>query len=546
MKNFKVNILIAAILVGTLLSGCSSKAVATMNEEGTSDTISVSQDNTKAGDEYAVNDSDYEEVPDTKGDSESTADADGNDKNSDSSKTFSAASGNSESSESSKSPSKANSNSESSKSSSKANSNSESSKSSSQTSSNCENSKSSSGTISNSDNENNSVYSESQSTANSSNSSEESDKQTADIISLNTSGILDTSEMFSTRDLTQTVDTSGAKAITVSDNKTIDITEESVYVISGSAKNCTIKVNADKEAKVQLILDGINITNDSTPAIYVVSADKCFVTTTNSENTLTVTGSFTADGDTKTDAVIFSKDDIVLNGVGTLNINSTNNGISGKDDLKITSGTYNITSTADSIEANDSIRICGGTFNIRSSKDAIHSENDDDDTKGYVYISGGSFNINAVSDAIQGTTAVQIDGGTFELTATEGIEGTYVQINDGTINITASDDGINGAQKIKSYSTPTIEINGGNVTITMGQGDTDAIDSNGNIIVNGGRIDITAQISSFDYDCTAKYNGGTIIINGSQVDSIPQSMMGGRSGMGNMNGGLSGKRNRSF
>ena len=69
MKNFKVNILIAAILVGTLLSGCSSKAVATMNEEGTSDTISVSQDNTKAGDEYAVNDSDYEEVPDTKGDS---------------------------------------------------------------------------------------------------------------------------------------------------------------------------------------------------------------------------------------------------------------------------------------------------------------------------------------------------------------------------------------------------------------------------------------------------------------------------------------------
>ena len=371
-------------------------------------------------------------------------------------------------------------------------------------------------------------------------------EQTVTPISTNTSGIIDTSDMFSTRDLTQTADTSAANKITVSDGKTIDITEEGVYVISGSAKNCTIKVNADKEAKVQLVLDGVSITNDSTPAIYVVSADKCFITTTSSDNTLTVTGSFTADGDTNTDAVIFSKDDIVLNGVGTLNITSTDNGISGKDDLKITGGTYNITSTADAIEANDSIRVSGGTFNISTSKDALHSENDDDDTQGCIYISGGNFTINASSDAIQGTTAVQIDGGTFDLTAAEGIEGTYIQINDGTINITASDDGINGAQKSKSYSTPTIEINGGNITIVMGQGDTDAIDSNGNIVINGGTIDITAQMSSFDYDGTATYNGGTIIINGSQVDSIPQSMMGGRGGMGNMNGGFGGRGNRDF
>jgi hypothetical protein len=76
----------------------------------------------------------------------------------------------------------------------------------------------------------------------------------------------------------------------------------------------------------------------------------------------------------------------------------------------------------------------------------------------------------------------------------------------------------------------------------MGQGDTDAIDCNGNITVNGGTIDITAQMSSFDYDGTATYNGGTIIINGEEVNSIPQSMMGGggmggRGGMGGQMGG---------
>lgn len=354
--------------------------------------------------------------------------------------------------------------------------------------------------------------------------------------------IIDTNDLFSDRDLTQSPDLSSAKTITVSDGQTINITEAGTYVIKGTASDCTIRVETDKESKVQLVLDGVTITNSDFPAIYVVSADKCFVTTTSSTNTLSVTGNFKPDGTTNTDAVIFSKDDLVLNGTGTLNINSSSgNGISGKDDIKVTGGTYNITSAEDSIEANDSISVYDGNFTINSSKDGLHSENDDDDTVGWIYIAGGSFNITASSDAIQATTAAQIDGGTFNLSASEGIEATYVQINDGTINISSNDDGINAAQKSRSYSTPTVEINGGNLTIVMAQGDTDAIDANGNIIVNGGTIDITAQMSSFDYDGSAQYNGGTIIINGSQVNSIPQSMMGGRGGMGGMNGGFRGR-----
>ena len=350
-------------------------------------------------------------------------------------------------------------------------------------------------------------------------------------------GIIDTTNIFTKRDLTQTADTSSAKTLEVSDGQTLKITEEGVYVIKGTAKNCTIRVEADDKAKVQLVLDGVSITNDSTPAIYVVSADKCFVTTS-ADSSLSVTGAFTADGDTNTDAVIFSKDDLVLNGTAALTINSAQgNGVTGKDDVKVTGGTYNITSALDSIEANDSIAVYDGTFTINSSKDALHSENSDDDTKGYVYIHGGTFTINAKSDAVQATTYLQVDGGTFKLTAAEGFEATSIQINDGTIEISASDDGINGSQKSKSIGTPNIEINGGKLTIVMGQGDTDAIDCNGNITVNGGTIDITAQMSSFDYDGTATYNGGTIIINGEEVNSIPQpQMMGGGMGGGQMGG----------
>ena len=353
-------------------------------------------------------------------------------------------------------------------------------------------------------------------------------------------GIIDTTNIFTKRDLTQTADTSSAKTLEVSDGQTLKITEEGVYVIKGTAKNCTIRVEADDTAKVQLVLDGVSITNDSTPAIYVVSADKCFVTT-GADSTLSVTGAFTADGDTNTDAVIFSKDDLVLNGTAALTINSSQgNGVTGKDDVKVTGGTYNITSALDSIEANDSIAVYDGTFTINSSKDALHSENSDDDTKGYVYIHGGTFTINAKSDAVQAVTYLQVDGGTFKLTAAEGFEATSIQINDGTIEISASDDGINGTQKSNSVGTPSIEINGGKLTIVMGQGDTDAIDCNGNITVNGGTIDITAQMSSFDYDGTATYNGGTIIINGEEVNSIPQSMMGGGGMGGQMGGGMGG------
>ena len=342
--------------------------------------------------------------------------------------------------------------------------------------------------------------------------------------------IYSSSNLFTTRDLEQVADTEGAVKYTVSSGNDIHISEKGVYILSGTAENTTIYVEADSEAKVQLVLDGLNITNENFPCIYVKTGDKVFITTTASENTLKVTDSFVKDGDVNTDGVVFSRSDIVFNGKGTLTIESTDNGIVSKDDLKVTGGTYIITATSKAIEANDSIRISDCTFTLKAGTDGLHSENNDDNTLGYVYIGGGTFTINAGDDAIHALSVVQIDDGTFTISAAEGIEGTYIQINGGTITINASDDGINAARKSSAY-TPTVEINDGNIKITMGQGDTDGIDSNGNIYVNGGTIEVTGN-STFDYDGVAEYNGGTIIVNGEQVDTIPNQMMGGFGGGG--------------
>jgi hypothetical protein len=165
----------------------------------------------------------------------------------------------------------------------------------------------------------------------------------------------------------------------------------------------TVVVDAAEEAKVQIVLDGVSITNEDAPAIYVKAADKVFVTSTDSENYMEVSGSYVADGDTNLDAVIFSRADLTLNGTGTLGIVSTQgNGISSKDDLKITGGVYTIQSSADALEANDAILINDGTITIDTDKDGLHSENEEDATLGNIYIEGGTLTISAVDDAITG------------------------------------------------------------------------------------------------------------------------------------------------
>ena len=196
--------------------------------------------------------------------------------------------------------------------------------------------------------------------------------------------------------------------------------------------------------------------------------------------------------------------------------------------LKITGGTINIDCDGNALRAHDSIDVYDGKINIANCNDGLHAEDSDDDSLGSINICNGEFNIVANDDAIHATTIIKIEGGTFDLIGRECMEGTYIEIDDGNIKIEASDDGINAAAKSDKY-TPTFILNGGNVTIEMGQGDTDGVDSNGNIYINGGVISINGQ-STFDYDGEAVYSGGTIIENGQETNEISNQFMGGGHG----------------
>ena len=259
-----------------------------------------------------------------------------------------------------------------------------------------------------------------------------------------------------------------SSSVTISDN-TITITDEGTYLLTGSLNDGQVIVDAD-DKKVQLVLDSVDINCDTSAALYVKAADKVFVTlASDSKNTLSNTNDFVAIDDNNIDAVIFSKDDLTLNGSGTLTVTAKyGHGIVSKDDLVITSGTYQITAAKHALSGQDSVRIADGILTLNAGTDGIHSENTDDDAKGFIYIANGDISITADSDGFDAEETLQVDGGNIEVYARddglhsdddliitvgtinvtksyEGLEGMTVTIEDGDISVVSSDDGINAS-----------------------------------------------------------------------------------------------------
>ena len=265
------------------------------------------------------------------------------------------------------------------------------------------------------------------------------------------------------------------------DGNVITITSGGTYIISGTLSEGQLVVDADDE-KVQLVLDNADITCATSAAIYVKSAGKTFITLAEgSENILMNTAEFEAIDDNNRDAVIFSKDDLSLNGSGTLTINSENgHGIVSKDDLKITGGTYNITAASHALSGKDSVRIAAGTFNLVCGKDGIHSENADDSSKGYVYIAGGEFTIDSTGDGIDASNIVQIDDGTFDITAGGGVENSTKTHEDNMMG------GPGGGKGPQMGEAPSGEVPDGNAPSEKPSGEAPQGDPGNNSSENSG------------------------------------------------------------
>ena len=257
----------------------------------------------------------------------------------------------------------------------------------------------------------------------------------------------------------------------------VNITKAGKYSLSGKLSKGQIAIDLGKEAKedknavVTIILNGVDITCNVAPAVIFYNVYECGNT------------------DTKT----ASKDvDTASAGANVIIADSTINNINGSYVARI----YK----EDSVVLNDEQTEVEEAKKLHKYDGAFYS-------KMSMNISGGSKN----------TGVLNIDA------ENEGLDTElHLTINGGIINIKSGNDGINTNEDEVSVTT----INGGevNIQVTGETGEGDGIDSNGWLVINGGKV--TAQAysksadSGIDSDMGIHINGGTVIATGSMLDRI--------------------------
>ena len=180
------------------------------------------------------------------------------------------------------------------------------------------------------------------------------------------------------------------------------------------------------------------------------------------------------------------------------------------------------------LKSSTSVIVQAGNFTLDTADDGVHSNRT-------VTITGGEWTIRTGDDGIHADGALTITGGSFSIPyCYEGIEGSTITINGGTFDITANDDGLNAADGTSNAPGMANEncwivINDGEFTIVS---DGDSIDSNGDLTINGGTLDLTCNgngNTAIDTDGTYTNNGGDVTTNdGSENGSGEMGSFGGQ------------------
>lgn len=332
-------------------------------------------------------------------------------------------------------------------------------------------------------------------------------------------------------------------------NESIKIVNEGEYNITGELSNGMILVNS--EGNIKLVLNNVTINNEKGPAIYIENAKNTYIELIGN-NTLT-SGSEYSDSYSKMDGTIYSSDDLIFEGDGTLNVTSNYlDAIVSKDYVKFISGTYNVTSADDGIRGKDYVYIENGVFSINSEGDGIKSSNDTDSSLGYVEIVNGTFNIDSKTDGIQAETNILIHDGEYAITTGDGSTNTSVNNSWGSWGVTNSDSakGIKAANNLiiengtftldtaddAIHCNNSIEIKDGDIIISSGD---DGIHADSELIITNGNINIKKSYEGLEASNITINNGEITLISSDDGINVAggndQSAQGGRPGANQYN-----------
>ncbi len=255
----------------------------------------------------------------------------------------------------------------------------------------------------------------------------------------------------------------------------VHITKAGTYRLSGKLSKGQIAIDLGEDAKedpkavVTLILNGVDITCDVAPAVIFYNVYECDTAQEASKDVDTSAAGanvIIADGSENTVngayvARIYKPDSVVLNDDGT------------------------------EVEDAKKLHKYDGAFYSKMSMNVNGGE------KG-----NGVLYIHATNEGLDSER--------------------HLTVNGGNINIFSGNDGINTNEDGVSVTT----VNGGvlRIKVTGETGEGDGIDSNGWLVINGGKVVAAACSASadagIDSDMGIYINGGTVIATGSMLDRI--------------------------
>lgn len=293
-----------------------------------------------------------------------------------------------------------------------------------------------------------------------------------------------------------------------------------MYVLSGTTTG-RITVNA-KDADVTLVLNGVTVNCTDSSALYVYKAKSVTLwLAEGTTNALTDAESYSysdalsSKADEEPNACVYSKADMVIGGTGTLTVNGcANNGITGKDTLRVETATVQVTAKNHGINGKDALVVKGAAVTVDCGGDALRSTNDSDKKCGYVALSDATLSLTAGEDGVQAETVLFADSGTVTVrsgggststvssdTSAKGLKaGAGVLLKDGSFTVDSCDDAI--------HSNGNVAISGG--TFVLATGD-DGVHADENVTVSDGTITVTKSYEGIE-GATVDITGGTIDI----------------------------------
>lgn len=275
------------------------------------------------------------------------------------------------------------------------------------------------------------------------------------------------------------------------DGQTVTITQAGTYQIAGILDDGALIVESAENAKITLVLGGVNIKNSIGAAIQISTADDVTIElaegTTNvlqsgeEVDIATATESKEASG-----GALQSKVDLKIKGKGSLTVlGYLNNGIHCTKDLKIKNGNISVTALGHGIKGKNSVTVSGGTVTVTSGKDGITSDETENEEKGFVTIENGEIIITSVGDGVSAETTLTVTGGVISIISGGGSANAQQKTDNmrgwWDFDNSASDDNSVSCKGLKAGKA--LVISGGSITIDA---QDDALHTDGDMTISGG------------------------------------------------------------